>query len=216
MDAKMSKKVKITKKRHLEMMLQQIPPHKSPKVHLEQYTTPSNIASDILWNAYSLGDIKDKKVVDLGCGTGIFAMGSVLLGAREVTGVDIDPDALEIARTQASKMGVEDNIEFISRDIQDFTGNADTVIQNPPFGAQKAKRKEADRIFMTKSMEIAPVVYSFHILETEPFVERFFNKLGGCITHKFSYSFPIPRTYHFHEKEKIDIDVIVLRIQKKE
>jgi putative methylase len=216
MDAKMSKKLTITKKRHLEMMLQQIPPHKSPKVHLEQYTTPSNIASDILWNAYSLGDIKDKKVVDLGCGTGIFAIGSVLLGAREVTGVDIDPDALEIARTQASKMGVEDNIEFISRDIQDFTGNADTVIQNPPFGAQKAKRKEADRIFMTKSMEIAPVVYSFHILETEPFVERFFNKLGGCITQKFFYSFPIPRTYHFHEKEKIDIDVIVLRIQKKE
>lgn len=212
----MSKKLTITKKRHLEMMLQQIPPHKSPKVHLEQYTTPSNIASDILWNAYSLGDIKDKKVVDLGCGTGIFAIGSVLLGAREVTGVDIDPDALEIARTQASKMGVEDNIEFISRDIQDFTGNADTVIQNPPFGAQKAKRKEADRIFMTKSMEIAPVVYSFHILETEPFVERFFNKLGGCITQKFFYSFPIPRTYHFHEKEKIDIDVIVLRIQKKE
>ncbi|MCZ3364673.1 MULTISPECIES: METTL5 family protein [Methanobacterium] len=212
----MSKKVTITKKRHLEMMLQQIPPHKSPKVHLEQYTTPSNIASDILWNAYSLGDIKDKKVIDLGCGTGIFAIGSVLLGAREVTGVDIDPGALEIARTQASKMGVEDDMEFISRDIQDFAGNADTVIQNPPFGAQKTKRKEADRIFMTKSMEIAPVVYSFHILETEPFVERFFNKLGGCITHKFSYSFPIPRTYHFHEKEKIDIDVIVLRIQKKE
>ncbi|MEN6291908.1 MAG: METTL5 family protein [Methanobacterium sp.] len=212
----MSKKITITKKRHLEMMLQQIPPHKSPKVHLEQYTTPSNIASDILWNAYSLGDIKDKKVVDLGCGTGIFAIGSVLLGASEVTGVDIDHEAVEIASIQASKMGVEDNIKFISKDICDFTGSADTVIQNPPFGAQKAKRKEADRIFMTKSMEIAPVVYSFHVLETEPFVERFFNKLGGCITHKFSYSFPIPRTYHFHEKEKIDIDVIVLRIQKKE
>ena len=213
---KMSKKITITKKRHLEMMLQQIPPHKSPKVHLEQYTTPSNIASDILWNAYSLGDIKDKNVVDLGCGTGIFAIGAALLGASEVTGVDIDPEAVEIARIQASKMGIEYNMEFVSKDIQDFTGSADTVIQNPPFGAQKAKRKEADRIFMTKSMEIAPVVYSFHILETEPFVERFFNKLGGCLTHKFCYSFPIPRTYHFHEKEKIDIDVIVLRFQKKE
>ena len=212
----MSKKITITKKRHLEMMLQQIPPHKSPKVHLEQYTTPSNIASDILWNAYSLGDIKDKKVVDLGCGTGIFAIGPALLGAKEVTGVDIDPDALEIARIQASKMGIEENIEFISKDVQDFAGSADTVIQNPPFGAQKSKRKEADRIFMTKSMEVAPVVYSFHMRETEPFVERFFNKLGGCITHKFCYSFPIPRTYHFHEKEKVNIDVVVLRIQRDE
>ena len=43
MDAKMSKKITITKKRHLEMMLQQIPPHKSPKVHLEQYTTPQTL-----------------------------------------------------------------------------------------------------------------------------------------------------------------------------
>ncbi|MGB9978371.1 METTL5 family protein [Methanobacterium sp.] len=211
----MSKKITITKKRHLEMMLQQIPPHRSPKVHLEQYTTPSNIASDILWNAYALGDIEDKKVVDLGCGTGIFAIGAALLGASEVTGVDIDPDALETAKIQASKMGIEDNVKFISKDIQEFTGNADTVIQNPPFGAQKAKRKEADRIFMTKAMEIAPVVYSFHIRETESFVEKFFNKLDGCITHKFCYSFPIPRTYHFHEKEKINIDVIVVRIQKK-
>ncbi|HEX3013909.1 MAG TPA: METTL5 family protein [Methanobacterium sp.] len=209
----MSKKITITKKRHLEMMLQQIPPHKSPKVHLEQYTTPSDIASDILWNAYSLGDIEDKKVVDLGCGTGIFAIGAALLGAREVTGVDIDPDALEIARIQASEMGVEDNIEFISKDIQDFTGNADTVIQNPPFGAQKAG-KNADRIFMKKAMEIAPVVYSFHIKETEEFVEKFFNSLNGYISHRFYYGFNIPKIYDFHKKEKISVNVIVLRVER--
>jgi putative methylase len=142
MDAKMSKKITITKKRHLEMMLQQIPPHKSPKVHLEQYTTPSNIASDILWNAYSLGDIKDKKVVDLGCGTGIFAIGSALLGAREVIGVDIDPDAVETARIQATKMDIDDNVEFISKNIQDFTESADTVIQNPHLGHKKQKEKK--------------------------------------------------------------------------
>lgn len=209
----MSKKIRITKKRHLEMILQQIPPHKSPKVHLEQYTTPSNIASDILWNAYSLGDIEDKKVIDLGCGTGIFAIGSALLGAREVTGVDIDPDAVEIARQQASKMGVDDKTKFISKDIQDFNGSADTVIQNPPFGAQKAG-KNADRVFMKKAMEIAPVVYSFHIGETEEFVEKFFNSLNGSVTYRFYYGFNIPKIYNFHKKEKIDVNVVVLRVEK--
>jgi putative methylase len=214
MDVKMSKRSTITKKRHLEMMLQQIPPHKSPKVHLEQYTTPSSIASDVLWNAYALGDIEDKKVIDLGCGTGIFAIGAALLGARKVIGVDIDPDAVEVAKLQVSKIGVDNIAEFISEDIQSFTGSADTVIQNPPFGAQKAKRKEADRIFMTKAIEIAPVVYSFHMHETKSFVEKFFNRMDGHLTHKFYYSFPIPRIYQFHEKEKINIDVVVLRIQR--
>ncbi len=53
------------KKRQLEMALQDIPPHQSPKIDLEQYSTPSTIAADVLWNAYSIGDINDLKVVDL-------------------------------------------------------------------------------------------------------------------------------------------------------
>jgi putative methylase len=207
------KKPRITRKKHLEMLLQQIPPHKSPKVHLEQYSTPAGIAADILWNAYSLGDIKGKKVVDLGCGTGMFAIGAALLGAREVVGVDVDPDAVAIARTQASRMGL-DSVKFTSGDVQSFSQSANTVIQNPPFGAQKAGMKNADRIFMKKAMETAPVVYSFHIMETEEFVEQFFGSFNGRVTCKFHYSFPIPKIYDFHQKERVNVDVVVLRVEK--
>ena len=207
------KKPRITRKKHLEMLLQQIPPHKSPKVHLEQYSTPAGIAADILWNAYSLGDIKGKKVVDLGCCTGMFAIGAALLGAREVVGVDVDPDAVAIARTQASRMGL-DSVKFTSGDVQSFSQSANTVIQNPPFGAQKAGMKNADRIFMKKAMETAPVVYSFHIMETEEFVEQFFGSFNGRVTCKFHYSFPIPKIYDFHQKERVNVDVVVLRVEK--
>ena len=72
------------KKRQLEMALQDIPPHQSPKIDLEQYSTPSIIAADVLWNAHSIGDIDGMKVVDLGCGTGIFTIGSSMMGAGEV------------------------------------------------------------------------------------------------------------------------------------
>ena len=51
---------KITRKKHLEMKLQSVPYHPNPDVTLEQYTTPSVIASDLLWNAYGLGDVKSK------------------------------------------------------------------------------------------------------------------------------------------------------------
>ncbi len=204
----------INKKIQLEMDLQFIPPHPTPKVDLEQYSTPAGIAADLLWNAFALGDIRGLKVVDLGTGTGIFAIGAALLGAVEVVGVDADPQAVELARAEASKIGLEELTRFISVDLLDFHEKADTVIQNPPFGAQKAHRKEADRVFMSKSLEIAPVVYSFHMLETEEFVKKFFQSKGGSITHSFYYNFPIPHIYDFHKKENINVDVVVLRVEK--
>ena len=202
------------KKRQLEIALQDIPFHQSPKVDLEQYSTPSFIAADVLWNAYSLGDLEGMKVVDLGCGTGIFAIGSVLMGASESVGVDIDGDAVAIAEAQALKMKIDYSSRFVTCDVKDFKESADTVIQNPPFGAQKASRKEADRLFMVKALEIAPVVYSFHIMETEEFVVNFFKKEGATISHLYHYNFPIPRTYNFHRKEKVDVEVLVLRVER--
>lgn len=204
----------ITKKKQLEMALQRIPGHPTPKAHLEQYKTPAEIGADVLWNALTLGDIEDKKVVDLGCGTGMFAIGAALLGAKESVCVDVDEDAVALAESQAHQMGINHITKFIPMNIKYFLEVADTVIQNPPFGAQKTHRKEADRFFMVKAIEIAPVVYSFHIKETEKFVERFFNSLGGSITHRFYYRFSIPRTYDFHEKEKIDINVVAVRVER--
>ena len=202
-----------TKKRQLEMVLQDIPYHESPKINLEQYSTPSIIAADVLWNANSIGDIKGMKVVDLGCGTGIFAIGSALLGAEESVGVDIDIDAISIANSQAEKLGVKSKTNFVTSDIEDFHETADTVIQNPPFGAQKANRKGADRLFIIKALEIAPVVYSFHIGETEEFITNFFKKEGATISHAFHYTFPIPRTYDFHTKDKVNVKVVLLRAE---
>ena len=201
------------KKRQLEIALQDIPPHISPKVELEQYSTPAFIAADILWNAMSYGDLNNMKVVDLGCGTGIFTIGSALLGASESVGVDIDEDSISIARKQASIRGLN-NTRFFLGDVAKFSESADTVIQNPPFGAQKANRKIADRIFLKKALEIAPVVYSFHMKETQEFVVDLAKNYGAGVSHIFNYSFPIPKIYDFHVKEKLNVDVIVLRFEK--
>lgn len=203
------------KKRQLEIALQNIPSHINPKSALEQYSTPSVIAADLLWNAYSMGDVEGLKVADLGCGTGMFAIGAVLMGASESVGVDVDPDAISVAEKQASLMDLENKTRFWTGDIIDYEGSADTVFQNPPFGAQKGNRKDADRKFMMKAIEVAPVVYSFHLKETEEFVVNFFKELKAIVTDKFNYSFPIPRMYNFHTKEKVDVDVVVFRVERK-
>ena len=199
---------KITKKKHLEMAIQKVPKHPNPKVDLEQYSTPAIIAADLLWNAYSLGDIADKKVMDLGCGTGIFAIASKLLGAASAIGVDIDRDSTDLA---SSYYG---NVDFICSDICDLENDfdVDTIFQNPPFGSQKNAKKGADLKFISKAIELSPkVLYSFHMASTEEFLISYFEKNDLEITHIFRYNFPIPKIYEFHTRESANVEVIVIR-----
>ena len=199
---------KITKKKHLEMAIQKVPKHPNPKVDLEQYSTPATIAADLLWNAYSLGDIADKKVMDLGCGTGIFAISSKLLGAASAIGVDIDKDSTDLASSYCG------DVDFICSDICDLENDfdVDTIFQNPPFGSQKNAKKGADLKFISKAIELSPkVLYSFHMASTEEFLISYFEKNDLEITHIFRYNFPIPKIYEFHTRESANVEVIVIR-----
>lgn len=199
---------KITKKKHLEMAIQKVPKHPNPKVDLEQYSTPATIAADLLWNAYSLGDIADKKVMDLGCGTGIFAIASKLLGAASAIGVDIDKDSIDLASSYCV------DVNFICSDICDLENDfdVDTIFQNPPFGSQKNAKKGADLKFISKAIELSPkVLYSFHMASTEEFLISYFEKNDLEITHIFRYNFPIPKIYEFHTRESANVEVIVIR-----
>jgi putative methylase len=208
---------KITRKKHLEMRLQSIPSHPNPKVGLEQYSTPSVIASDLVWNAYGLGDIENKNVVDLGCGTGVFAIASALMGANSSVGIDVDEESIGLARDIKDKLKI-DNLNFFVSDISDFNDSldADTVFQNPPFGSQKNAESGVDLKFIQKAIELeCDVLYSFHMASTEEFLIKYYEDNNLEISHIFRYSFPIPKIYDFHTKEKQNVDVIVIRAQLK-
>jgi len=207
------------KKKDLEIVLQKLPSHPSPMVNLEQYFTPANIAADILFNAYLDEDISEKTVLDLGCGTGIFALGSKLLSADEVIGIDIDPTVLKIASANAEALSLD--ITFIEGDINVMDlerstnktiSDVDTIIQNPPFGAQK-NAKGVDRIFLKKALTWGKVVYSIHLSKTEEFIELLVDKLGGKLVWKKKYIFPINRMFFFHTKEKMNFEVTLFKIE---
>lgn len=51
-------------------------------------------------------------VLDIGCGSGILSIGSVLLGAKYALGVDIDPESMVNSRENAERNGVSDKTEF--------------------------------------------------------------------------------------------------------
>ncbi|HIH29691.1 MAG TPA: methyltransferase [Thermoplasmata archaeon] len=197
------------KQRQLEIILQQLPKPTKPNPHLEQYTTPATIAADVIFTAYNWGDIQDKVVVDLGCGTGILATGAFLMGAEKVQGYDIDPNVIAIAQDHAAAH--KHSIEFYTQDITSIQTTCDTVIMNPPFGAQKANLK-ADRKFIEKGFEIASIIYSFHLKKTIPFLEKMITALHGEITLQKDYEFPIKWTFDFHYKQVVNYKVTLLRI----
>lgn len=72
-------------------------------------------------------DLSGATVADIGCGTGVLAIGAARLGA-EVTAVDIDPDAVEVTRENAARNGVEVRTAVGSVDALD--GPAEVVVAN--------------------------------------------------------------------------------------
>ena len=200
------------RQKELEIKLQKVPAYERPNPFIEQYMTPANIAADVIFTAYGFGDIQDKKVADLGCGTGIFSFGAKLVDAREVIGIDIDKEAIKIAKDYAEKNNQD--IEFLVKDVKDFDVECETVIMNPPFGAQKSNRW-ADRRFIEKGFDIADVIYSLHLTKTIEFIEKMILSLGGEITTYKEYEFSIKHTYSFHRKKSSKFDVTLLRILTK-
>lgn len=198
------------KKKELELILQQLQSHPEPSPELEQYTTPAEIAADILFIAYP--DIVGKNILDIGCGTGIFAIGAKILGAKKSTGIDIDEKAIAVGNAYRIALGLD--VEFKICRISEFNKKYDTVLMNPPFGAQK-NQKHADRVFLTKAIELAPVVYSIHLLRTENFVKNFVANLNAVITFEKRYKFPIPYLFKFHTKKLKRFEVVAIRIERK-
>ncbi|PYC28405.1 50S ribosomal protein L11 methyltransferase [Aquipseudomonas alcaligenes] len=52
-------------------------------------------------------DLTGCTVLDFGCGSGILAIAALLLGASQALGTDIDPQALEASRDNASRNGID-------------------------------------------------------------------------------------------------------------
>jgi putative methylase len=200
------------KQKELEIMLQKIPEFNSPKPQLEQYLTPAPIAADLLFTATQYGDIENKIVVDLGCGTGIFSVGAYLCGAAQVVGFDIDCDCINQARDYAFENNL--NLNFMIERVRNVNTVCDTVIMNPPFGAQKSNIR-ADRAFVEKGFQISAVIYFLCLSKTVPFIEKMVSSLGGEIDFKKDYVFRMKHTFEFHEKKSQNFDVTLLRIPTK-
>lgn len=73
-------------------------------------------------------DLAGRSVLDVGTGTGVLAIAAARRGADPVAGVDVDPDAVEVARANATANGVTLDLHVGSVDAVD--GTHDVVVAN--------------------------------------------------------------------------------------
>ena len=76
-------------------------------------------------------DVSDQTVLDLGTGSGVLSMAAALRGARTVTAIDVDQDAISSAETSARLNTLPDTITFLVSDFRhDPPQPADIVLAN--------------------------------------------------------------------------------------
>jgi ribosomal protein L11 methyltransferase len=73
------------------------------------------------------------RVLDLGSGSGILAIGAIKLGAASAIGIDLDAEANEVAVRNAVRNGVADRVEFLEGDagtLAPLLGPVDLLLSN--------------------------------------------------------------------------------------
>lgn len=94
------------------------------------------------WVMQSCGDVRGRTICDIGCGSGRFVTEFAKRGAMHVTGVDVAPDMLRLARELVERDGVADRCDFALSDVLHWkTGQSFDItiaigfwdyIQDPP------------------------------------------------------------------------------------
>lgn len=96
---------------------------------------PPREDSKLLASVLARQDFSGKRVLDMGTGSGIQAYTVVQQGAQRVTAVDVNPDALEDARENLERSGVDlDTVTFVESDLFEAVDDAfDVIVFNPPY-----------------------------------------------------------------------------------
>lgn len=190
--------------------LSEIPEFSHPDPKREQVATPPERAADLLFEALARGDLVGRSVVDLGSGTGRLAIGAALLGADPVEGIEADPEAVALARTAATSAGVD--VSWTIRDVSGVDSVANTVVMNPPFGAQT---RGADQPFWDAALARPRAVYAFALADSRTFIARLTVARGARVEAQRPVPWTLGPTFRHHRKRSVElpVDLWVIRTQ---
>lgn len=89
---------------------------------------PADVSRLLFERLAELG-LHGRSVLEIGCGYGRLIVGSVIAGASRGTGIDMDAEAIEAARTRAREAGVGERIRLADEDgVRDALVPHDVVV----------------------------------------------------------------------------------------
>ena len=102
------------------------------------FGTGNHATTRMCLEALEAMELSGKKVLDLGCGSGILGLAALALGAGSVTGCDVDPKAPDAARANAALNGITaERLQLYAGDIlsdgglrKKLGGGYDVVLAN--------------------------------------------------------------------------------------
>jgi ribosomal protein L11 methyltransferase len=81
------------------------------------FGTGSHATTQLCLEALEDIDVTEKRVLDIGCGTAVLAIGAAKAGAKQVTAIDIDPVAVSVASGNVRDNGVENCVSVVEGDL---------------------------------------------------------------------------------------------------
>lgn len=136
-------------------------------------------------------NLQGKTVIDYGCGSGVLGIAALLLGAKQVFAVDIDPQAILATQQNAKHNGIIDNIQ--------------AMLPNEFLAYWQDTKLQADII--TANILAKPLI------ELTPFFAKIIKPHGSIVlagliesqisdvTHAYNPYFKMSPSYHFDNNE---------------
>ena len=147
---------------------------------IEQNDCAMKVGTDgcLLGSWFNCGD--SKRVLDIGCGTGLIAIMAAQRCNATVTGVEIDSKAALQARINADNSPWSERIEIVNCDLLEYsTGERfDTIVSNPPYFVNSLKCDDTSRTLARHSDSLD--------------CKAFFNKCNELLESNGSISIVIP------------------------
>lgn len=179
---------------------------KRPNILLEQYTTDPHLSACLLWTAFEHGDIEDRVILDLGCGSGMLSIAAEALDAFTVMAIDIDRQVFADFDHSAFDCIIADvrqGIGFIRNSV------VDCIVTNPPFGTKN--NAGIDYLFVKHALSIAPVCYSMHKTACREILLKKLATLDVDAKVLAEMAFEIPKMYHCHKLQSLCIQVDLIQ-----